>query len=432
MRGHRRSLRLLVAVPTLVLALGASPVAAAASPPTFTLPQRLGYAAGDDWEPAIATDSLGHVYVLWKHYDVAGAAAGDCGDPSGCDQRLLLQRSDNGGRTWSMPTALDPGEVGYDSQLVVDPADGRTVYASFLIGAKSSIGITKSTDFGRTWSTVQVADSRMRSVDKDILAVRGRDVYVAWNAAQKIEVSVSHDGGATFTDVVANGKDQLGWSLPAGGTVLPDGTVLFGWAGYTQNGGAKGPVNLYVTRSTDGGRTWSTTLLDRSGAPYPCDCSGWAFYGAQVTVASDPAGRVYALENVSTTDGGPGSIRFLRSIDGGRTWSAPVPIALAPASANQAFPALNATASMLSAAWMDNRSGAYRVELRSSSDGGATWSGEAVLSADLGEPYQSAAGFTFPYGDYFELDGVGDRTVAVWGEGPGYDGPGNIFFARSR
>ena len=35
---------------------------------------RLGYAAGDDWETAVAADRYGHVYTLYKHYDVAGQA----------------------------------------------------------------------------------------------------------------------------------------------------------------------------------------------------------------------------------------------------------------------------------------------------------------------------------------------------------------------
>lgn len=412
-------------------ALGGS--IAAGPPPAFAAPVRLGFAAGDDWEPAVAADASGHVYVVWKHYDVAGSAATVCGDPSGCDQRILVQVSTDGGGSFGPPRALDPGRVGYDSQVVVDPADGRTVYASFLVGFKSSIGVTRSTDGGATWTPTTIADSLMRSVDKDILAVRGSDVYVAWNAAQKIYVSVSHDGGRTFSDVQADAGRQLGWSLPAGGTVLPDGTVLFGWAGYTQNGGAKGPVNLYVTRSRDGGRTWATTLLDVSGAPTSCSGCGWAFYGAQLTVAADAGGTVYAFENRSTVDFGPSRVYLRRSFDGGSTWTAATDLGLAPAGTNAAFPALaGAVAGTVNAAWMDDRTGAYRVYLRRSTDGGATWSGEAVLSADLGYPYQSAAGFTFPYGDYFELDAAGGRTVAAWGEGPAYAGPGNVFFSVGR
>jgi hypothetical protein len=51
-----------------------------------------------------------------------------------------------------------------------------------------------------------------------------------------------------------------------------------------------------------------------------------------------------------------------------------------------------------------------------------------------GYPYKYATpldGFGEPYGDYFELDidGVG-KTHALWGEGPSYNGPGNVWYAR--
>ncbi|CAN5209109.1 hypothetical protein BH18ACT14_BH18ACT14_05430 [soil metagenome] len=46
--------RLLGVIFACALVLGAS--ASAASAPTFTFPVRIGFEAGDDWEPAIATD----------------------------------------------------------------------------------------------------------------------------------------------------------------------------------------------------------------------------------------------------------------------------------------------------------------------------------------------------------------------------------------
>ena len=45
----------------------ATNIASAAAPPPAGQ-TRLGFQGGDDWEPAIATDRLGHVYVLWPHY----------------------------------------------------------------------------------------------------------------------------------------------------------------------------------------------------------------------------------------------------------------------------------------------------------------------------------------------------------------------------
>ena len=71
----------------------------------------------------------------------------------------------------------------------------------------------------------------------------------------------------------------------------------------------------------------------------------------------------------------------------------------------------------------------------SSTNGGATWSAEAKLSRYVpGYPYEYATprdGFAEPYGDYFELDVEGAGVAhAIWGEGPSYVGPGNVWYAR--
>src|SRR5207249_10589956 len=95
--------------------------------------------------------------------------------------------------------------------------------------------------------------------DKPILIVHGADVYVGFNHAQKVWVASSHDGGITFSSSNVNPNGKLGWSLAGGGTIDPEGNVYFAWAGYTQNGGAKGPVNLYISKSSDRGATWSNT-----------------------------------------------------------------------------------------------------------------------------------------------------------------------------
>jgi hypothetical protein len=96
-------------------------------------------------------------------------------------------------------------------------------------------------------------------------------------------------------------------------------------------------------------------------------------------------------------------------------------------------------------AWMDDRNGfdtgnddpnaRWNVYYRSSTDRGETWSPEAKLSQFVaGYPYKYSTpldGFGEGYGDYFELDidGAG-KTHALWGEGPSYNGPGNVWYAR--
>ncbi|HEX9134274.1 MAG TPA: sialidase family protein, partial [Ktedonobacteraceae bacterium] len=274
-----RHLLLFVCGITVSLVIALFPILAVHAATGFSTQARLGFPAGNDWEPALAADRYGHVYALYKHYDVTGQTS--C---SSCALHVLLQVSGDRGQTWSVPRPIDPEPVvggQYDSQIAVDPVDGKTVWASFLQNGKSSIAVMKSTDFGQTWTGPTIVENLQRSTDKDILAVRGSTVAVAYNAAQKIYASISHDGGQTWaTQLINNGGTQQGWSLGGGGGIDSRGNIYFSWDGFTQNGQAKGPVNLFVTESRDGGQTWSLTTMGVSGAPYPCSNCGFAFLGA--------------------------------------------------------------------------------------------------------------------------------------------------------
>lgn len=439
----------------LAAILAGSSIAAAAPPkPAFTAPVRLGFPNGDDWEPSIAADRYGHVYAFWTHYvGFGGAATGDS-DPSCPDcasPHMDLQVSADGGATWAQPQAPFPTLTRQDDpQIVVDPADGRTLYASYMQNNKSSQYVARSDDFGVTWKTMLVEPLK-RGTDKDILAVRGPDVYLVFHTLQKIFVSYSHDGGATWTTGnLLNGTTnaQFGQSLPSGGAVDTHGTVYFAWDGVNNFGQAKGTINLYVTTSTNGGATWTTSLVDVSQAPPACGCGGWDFWGGQMALGLDASDRVYVLWNANRVKYGPQRMYFARSTDGAQSWSTARDVSLAPAGANNAFPTLVATGNGdVRIAWTDDRNGfdaggndpnaRWNTYYRSSADGGATWSAESKLSAFVaGYTYKFATprdGYLQPYGDYFEIDiDSHGKTVALWGEGNSYAGPGNIWFARQQ
>ena len=398
----------------------------------FSPQSRVGFTDGDQWEPAIATDGYGHVYVLYPQY-VTVLNCPTCSLPS-----MVLVVSNDNGATWQSPRLISPvGSGQFDAQIVVDPLDRRTVYASWLQNNKSDTVVAKSLDFGQTWSIV-VADSTNAGVDKPILAVRGKDVYVGFNHAQKVWVSLSHDAGNTFTSVNVNSNAKLGWSLAGGSAIDPAGNVYFSWAGYTQSGGAKGPVNLYISKSSDGGQTWTTTLLDVSGSPPDCSVyqCGWAYLGAQITMTADSAGTLYALWNAGPANKQPERIYFSSSTTAGATWLPTLDVSAAPLGVEHSFPAIVAgSAGDVRIAWMDSRQNPlWNTYYRSSTNGGATWSSEAQLSTYVPRySYIQRNGFSFPFGDYFEMD-IDSRgqTQAVWGEGLNYDTPGSIWYSSGR
>ena len=409
------------------------------APNGFTPQTRMGFPVDNEWEPAIASDRLGHVYILYAQY----TGVPDCDSCSNPSQ--VLQVSDDHGTSWSSPIVIYPAGAStggqWDSQIMVDPLDGETVYASFMQNNKSDIIVAKSTDFGRTWSFT-TADATNSGTDKPILAVRGQDVYVVYNHSQTIWSANSHDGGQTFNEVKVNQNGKLGWSLAGGGTVTPNGSIYFAWAGYEGSGGAKSKVNLYISKSTDGGATWTTSLIDISSSPPDCSAyeCGWAYLGAQMVMTSDSAGNLYLLWNAGSAPKGAERIYFAKSTDGGNTFSAKADVSQAPGGSHHAFPAIAATGNgNIRISWMDARVAnggmdKWNVYYRSSTNGGASWSGEVDLSTYVaGFEYIFPDGFRFPFGDYYEMDIDEQGTNhLVWGEGFNYDSPGSIWYAKGK
>ncbi|MBI3647443.1 MAG: exo-alpha-sialidase [Actinobacteria bacterium] len=286
--------------------------------------------------------SSGNVYVAWAQF--AGFAPND---------RILFSRSTDHGKTFSAPISASPEVVGAAqfADLAVGP-DG-TVYLTyrtftFPLPGTNAIWLQRSTDGGVSWSApVQVAgiapfDSSQfsgngtgdcgdgpfscptgltfeRFSSLSAVAADSTGVHVVWNAETangqaKIFARSSPDGiswptDAASIDSVATGHQWFPDIASSGGVItvvfydsradaayapgLPPGNT----AGGTSSGGA---VDTLVAESTDGGATWTESLVSTVSSNFDWETHGRMripFWGDYIYVSS-----VDGRTNVAWTD----------------------------------------------------------------------------------------------------------------------------------
>ncbi len=375
----------------------------------------------DTWEPDVAADpSSPYVYAMYNRF---GITCHRCPNP-----QMQVRISSDGGQTWApeKPMCTCTG-VAWQYDPVIAVSSSGTVYAAWMNA--NTIVFSKSTDHGATWST-PVAASGKSWADKPWMAVsaNGTDVYIAYESRSQLQLTSSHNGGATFSAPVTVNTDSSVYRYPNGFVVLPNGTAVLSDSKYS-GGSVKtaGPVEIEVWRSTNGGTSWSKVSVDNSvftGVNFETSST--------TTIAADAAGTLVVEYSGAPTLGANNRVYTRRSTDGGLTWSARAEVG--NASANGSFPAIAAKgAGDFRLTYMDNSTGAWNVWYRASTDGGQTWSAPLRVSdATSGTPYKTANGFASYYGDYdaIAITNAG-KSVTVSGQGQSFSsGPGSIWFNR--
>jgi hypothetical protein len=395
----------------------------------------------DDWEPAIAADPhASYVYALATRYGVPKPCA-DCPVPY-----IVIKVSADNGATWtnSVPVCACKGGKGqFDPIIEVAPNTGD-VFVLFLGGGGNGFNVffTKSTDHGKTWSTPVPTWGNVSWNDKPVIAVSddGNDVYVSFNGPTVGDpwIAQSHDGGKTWTQTKEIDSKQYIYAFD--GDVAPDGTVYFAESALQYSGSTKvvGTIDHHVFVSTDRGKTFIDHVVATVQVGMPCTSTGCGpdFYVGHDALTVDAAGNVGVAFDGAQVYQGPQTIQYRRSTDRGESWS--TPITLSKSTEMSTTPAMEAGASGDIRAWWMETNGlntrAWNVWYRSSADGGVTWTTAVKLSdATGGAAYKTADGFNEVYGDYGELAITNTgKSIAIWGEGISWFGPGGIWFNRER
>ena len=325
---------------------------------TFSTPQNISRSASFPYNPRLAVQSDGTINVIWL-------------DTPSIAYDVYYARSTDGGVTFSAP--LNLSHDGADNalpQIAVD-ASGNINVAWENDNVTFGVFYTHSADGGATFSAPVNLATNTRGSFAPELVVAGNNVYVAWeddfNFQSDISFSRSTDGGATFSaarNLTNNPSNAFGAKL----AVDASGNLDLAWID-----NPAGNFELMFSRSTDNGATFSAAV-DVSNNPGDAG-------DAQMT--TDAAGNVYMVWRENTPPEFNRDIYFVRSMDGGVSFSSP--LNLSNNFGNSTAPWLNLDAAgSINVSWEDTTPGTSQIFFTQSKDNGTTFSAAQNVSNDAG------------------------------------------------
>src|SRR5205807_244553 len=136
-----------------------------------------------------------------------------------------------------VPVSLCAGVLVMALAIAVDRVDG-SVYVSFLAygisGGHTDVYVAKSVDAGATFGQVVKANDKnfqgvkgCKNCDHEKILARGGNVYLAYGQAQYHFLSLSTDGGASFSQHTVDTNDVV--TFAEAGAFDPAGNAWFAW-----------------------------------------------------------------------------------------------------------------------------------------------------------------------------------------------------------
>jgi hypothetical protein len=391
-------------------------------------------------EPSLCIDPTrrNRVAIGWRQFDTIASNFREGG----------FGYSRDSGRTWTAGV-LTNGNFRSDPVLRSNAA-GTFYYYS--LRTTTACDLFTSTNGGQSWTGPVAAfggDKAWMTVDTTGGVGNGH-IYVHWSeyfGCCTPNVFMRSTNGATFAAPIAypaaNGNVFGTMDIGPGGEVYSTGTFADNFGGNTfvvhrsstaRNAGSPITFDRSVTFDLGGGMGIGTpfvnpagllgqaqVVVDRGGGPR----NGWVYMMCSVLLG-DP--------NDPLQD--PMDNHFVRSSDGGQTWSAPLKIGDDPAGvrAYQWFGTMSvAPNGRLDVVWNDTRVAPNPQQpnlsalfYSSSADGGFTWS----PAQQIGPAYNHLVGFPQQnkLGDYYDMHS--DNVGASLAYAATYNGEQDVYFKR--
>jgi hypothetical protein len=382
-------------------------------------------------EPSLSVDPTNHnrMVIGWRQFDSVASNFRQAG----------WAYTSDGGTSWAFPGVLENDIFRSDPVLNTD-SGGNFFYLS-LLGTFFD-NVWRSLSGGQSWTNIapaQGGDKEWFTIDKTNSTGRGFQ-YQSWSSDPEgnnfngRQFTRSIDGGVTWSDPINIPNS------PSFGTLDVDsnGNLFIGGLNFDTN-------QIWCVRSTNAKDAAVVPSFDQSTA---VNLGGNIVGGAainpvglvgQLNVVVDHSGTatnnyVYMLASVQPFGFTIGSeVMFVRSTDGGSTFSAPRRVSDDPVDHNKWhwLGALSvAPNGRLDAVWLDTRAAANNTDSQLfysySTNAGDTWSANVAVSAPfnpfLGYPNQNKIG------DYITI--VSDTTGGDVAYSATFNGEQDIYYLR--
>ena len=379
-------------------------------------------------EPTMAIDPTNpdNIVIGWRQFDTIDSDFRQAG----------MAYSHDGGTTWTFPGPLQPGQFRSDPVLAADSL-GNFYYYS--LSSVTTAEYFVSTDKGLSWSgpiSAPGGDKNWHTIDVSGGSGDGH-IHALWNSqftccapgtdyTRSTDSTVSFEGPYVLPQHPKWGTDDVG----------PDGELYI--VGSTL--GQSGHLILRSDNADDALATptfslaRSISLGGTSGVNGPPNPEGLL---GQVWVAVDRSsgptrGNVYVLSSVDPPGSDPMDVHFIRSEDGGQTWSAPLRVNDDPTTngAYQWFGTMSvAPDGRIDVVWNDTRNGGSTVSelfYAYSTDAGVTFSPGVAVSP----PFDSTVGHPSQgkIGDYYHM--VSDGNGAALAYSATFNDEQDVYFVR--
>lgn len=228
------------------------------------------------FDPSATVDSQGRYFVA------SGVSDGSAGGANG----IVVVSSADGGATWTKTNAVvingggqfeDKYWIAADANLASSFADRLYVAWDRNKGNNQILLVSFSSDQGKTWSKPEQINDGRSKFERVIYAFPAvapdGTVHVLWHdyALTTIFIDKSTDGGSTWGNDVAVASTNIGFGVDigcnGGRSMTPAPQMAINSSGdifiVFASDSIAGPgldLDVFLTKSTDGGATWSAPL----------------------------------------------------------------------------------------------------------------------------------------------------------------------------